>query len=317
MDASVFRTRVAPLLGPDGLRALRCVGRHWLWLVDQLADVKGAFGLRRHWRLRIADVRYGHAVHSRVDGTDALLACADGEVADLQWAVATFESHVQCSPQLGLRLLKRVARAECMTFVIRQFRVSPVEALQECCEAGRLDVAQWLTSAFGLTATDARSGNNFALRFSCENGHLAVAQWLVSTFGLTLADARALNDSAFFMSCANGHLAVAQWLASTFGVLATADDGARSACSRAFLFSCKNGHLAVAQWLAGLRMMSGLAAGDGMLALTTLCHTCANGQLTVAEWLATTFALTMDDLRKFMVRSKWQAAFPLPLSFLR
>ena len=36
----------------------------------------------------------------------------------------------------------------------------------------------------GLTAVDAKSMNNEALRESCANGHLEVVQWLTSTFQL-------------------------------------------------------------------------------------------------------------------------------------
>jgi hypothetical protein len=73
-------------------------------------------------------------------------------------------------------------------------------------------VAQWLVTTFGLTAEDARSEDNYALRWSCDKGHLAVAQWLVATFNLTAEDVRTVDCDTL-----QDHPDVYQWLTTAFG----------------------------------------------------------------------------------------------------
>jgi hypothetical protein len=69
--------------------------RHWQWLVDQLVDVKGMFGLRPNTRLTIPDVRYAYAVKITPalgepfvfsELLELTLPCAGGELVDLQWS---------------------------------------------------------------------------------------------------------------------------------------------------------------------------------------------------------------------------------------
>jgi hypothetical protein len=219
MDADVFRTRVAPLLDPDTLRALRCVDHSWQWIVDQLVAVKGALGLRRWDKLTAADVRYKHAnvASAPDDWPHFLWACVAGELTDLRWALKTFHA-----PDWLGEALKRVSRAECMELLVRECGVDVDEAFRESCSGGHLGVAKWLASTFNLTADDARADDNYALRHICEDGHLAEAEWLVSTFNLTANDARADENYALRCSFLNRHLAVAQWLVATFSL--TADD---------------------------------------------------------------------------------------------
>jgi hypothetical protein len=283
MDADVFRTRIAPLLSIDELQALRQVSRLWQVLVDQLVEVRGAFGLRRYDRLTLADVRYAHLntdLLVRIGSSYAMSACAGGELADLRWALATFGAPVDDW------LLEKVARVECMELLVRDHSVQPSTALRSSCANGHLAVAQWLTSTFNLTADDARADDNKTLRFSCWNGHLAVVQWLVSTFNLTAEDARDCDNSAFRWSCKNGHLALAQWLASTFGL--TAAD-ARSRDNEALGNSCKNGHLAVAKWLTATFSLTADDAGASNDA--ALRESRRNGHHAVVEWLTETFGV--------------------------
>jgi hypothetical protein len=69
--------------------------------VDQLVAVKGALGLRPEDKWTIADVRFAHAHVRRVEPSTALLACAGGELEDLQWGLALFllpeHGHRGCS----------------------------------------------------------------------------------------------------------------------------------------------------------------------------------------------------------------------------
>jgi hypothetical protein len=96
-----------------------------------------------------------------------------------------------------------------MTLRIREQGLSVRTALSSICEAERLELAQWLTATFNLTAEDARWDDNCAP--GCANGHLTVTQWLVATFGLTAEDARSLDNLPLHSSCANGHL---RWCSS-------------------------------------------------------------------------------------------------------
>jgi hypothetical protein len=215
MDADVFRVRVAPLLGPDALRALRLLNRAWQWIVDQLVPVKGALGLRRKKNLTPADARYAHA-HMTIDQYDVLGVCAGGELEDLQWALGALRIRIFPAPdERGFEILSRVARPECMELLIRDFGVDTGSAFFHSCWGGHLAVAQWLVDTFQLTADDARVGNNSLFRWSCRQGQLAMAQWLVATFDITGDDVRA----ALYWGCSyrvRPSPAIARWLASTF-----------------------------------------------------------------------------------------------------
>jgi hypothetical protein len=351
MELSVFRVRIAPLLDPDALRALRCVSRAWQEAVDQLVAVKGALGLRKrrqhNCKWTPADVRFAHAYVEEVDKATALKACAGGELQDLQWALATFplgeeyKEVVIDMPELSIKqtmrlrkgltvveLSERVVRQECMALLIQEHGLSARDAfLRSCCnghlemaqwltatfgltaedarskdnEALRsacadseedLEMAQWLTATFGLTAEDARSKDNEALRSTCPYGRLEVAKWLVATFGLTAEDARSKDNEALRHACLYGQLEAAKWLVATFGL--TADD-ARSCDNDALRCACQRQHVEVAQWLTstfGLTLKDG--GGDGDSLLRTACE---DGDLEMAQWLAT-FILTAVDVRR-------------------
>ena len=75
-------------------------------------------------------------------------------------------------------------------------------------------VLQWLTSTFDLTADDARSNNNWAIRGAIGNGHLEVVQWLISTFNLTVDDVQ--SNIVIQNAIKNGYLQVIEWLINTF-----------------------------------------------------------------------------------------------------
>ena len=158
-------------------------------------------------------------------------------------------------------------------------------ALRHACAEGHLAIAQWLAAAFGLTAADARARDNWALRFACFGGHLAMAQWLVAAFGLTAADARAHDNEALYHACVAGHLATAQWLAEVFG-LGAADVGGPKLYLAA---ACASGYLDVARWLTG---RFGLGPADALAGNNrALNHACAGGYLATAQWLVATFGL--------------------------
>jgi hypothetical protein len=282
MDASVFRVRIAPLLSADDLRALRRVNHAWQWVVDQLIEVKGAFVLRRWDKLTVPDVRYARSARlmKLIDGNRAQLACAGGELDDLQWALTTFPVYLPAAD-----LAPRVTRIECMQLLIRDYKLQPRKALQAACESGSLAVAEWLVQTFNFTAGDARSGDSSVLRGACTNGHLAVAEWLVQTFSLKAHDAR--SSCAFYHSCANGHLAVAKWLVQTFGL--PADD---THTSSAFNDTCTSGHLAVGKWM--LETFGFSAVRNWVPTGDALRRIRRRGHVQVAGWLRETFGVADD-----------------------
>jgi hypothetical protein len=291
MDGNVFRTRIAPLLSPEDLRALRRASSFWQLVVDQLVPVKGAFGLRRSWKMTSGDVRFGLA-NMKTDACDVLAACAAEGPEDLRWALGVFKL-----PSLPARwchhVVRRVTQVACLELLVWDFGVSPADAFRGCYAGGRLDLAQWIASTFTFTADDIRASNNLALRSACSHGHLAIAQWLHTTFRLTADDARADKNFALRYSCAHGHLAVAQWLVHTFHL--TRKD-ARAEDNFALRWSCSNGHLGVAQWLTTTFHLERRDARAWRSVAFRM--SCSNGHLAVAQWMATTFGLTTEDARE-------------------
>lgn len=317
--ADVFRARVAPLINAKALRALRCVNQEWQHVVDEVADVKGAFYLREP--LTVGDVRYGVTrglLESERD--ESFNACIASALPDTQWVFAALRGTRE-DAKSGCDSIQHIDVA---LWLIREHKLDPKNAFRGTCTTGSLEAAQELVAMFGLTAEDVRSGDNHALRVSCANGHLHVAQWLATTFGLTAEDARNWDNFALRYSCENGHLAVAQWLVSTFRL--TVED-ARSIDNHALCVSWRNGRLAVAQWLVstfGLTVEDvrstyyhalrascqsdvaqlpvstfGLTAEDAKSDNNfALCISCQNGHLDVAQWLVVEFKLTAEDAKK-------------------
>eukprot|EP01104_Vermistella_antarctica_P002168 TRINITY_DN1232_c2_g1_i4.p2 TRINITY_DN1232_c2_g1~~TRINITY_DN1232_c2_g1_i4.p2 ORF type:complete len:138 (+),score=16.55 TRINITY_DN1232_c2_g1_i4:203-616(+) len=107
-------------------------------------------------------------------------------------------------------------------------------ALQLACKKGELPVVQYLHTAFGLTADDARANDNFALQLACKKGELPVVQYLHTVCGLTAADARAHGTKALRLACTEGHLPVVQYLHAAFGGFTgeACDDLIRRECIR-------------------------------------------------------------------------------------
>jgi len=56
----------------------------------------------------------------------------------------------------------------------------------------------WLADKFGLTAEDARSFDDIAIRHAWKRGDVSLVRWLVDRFGLTAEDAAA--DAEAFAS---------------------------------------------------------------------------------------------------------------------
>ena len=59
------------------------------------------------------------------------------------------------------------------------------DKFQTICKIGNLCSAQWLTQYFDLTQEDARSSDNYALRYAQKNGHTHIIEWLKNTFDIS------------------------------------------------------------------------------------------------------------------------------------
>jgi hypothetical protein len=137
---------------------------------------------------------------------------------------------------------------------VKRFKVTSEDvldtgALREVCAVGLLEIAEWLTNRFNLTAI-ARDGDYLydnvleGLQEACENGHLDVAKWLVTTFRITVNDLSefGVDNEIFIGACRLGNLGTAQWFASRFhlGV---------DCVSFAAYEARAGGHSAVVEWL--------------------------------------------------------------------
>jgi Zinc finger, C3HC4 type (RING finger)/Ankyrin repeats (3 copies) len=221
--------------------------------------------------------------------TAAKLNCA--LPMDIHTMAAEFE-RVVCGATRG----ETVSLAECQNHIAGVVsggsREVFVKALQNLCARGLFSVAHWLTEAFGLTAADARAGDNAALRGACTGGHLSTARWLAARFGLTVDDARAGLNDALRTACTAGHLEVVKWL--VIGVGLTVAD-VRAVNNFALRWACAMGSCDIARWLfEAVGLTAEDARADDNAALRGACQ---SGHLGVAKWLVETVGLTADDAR--------------------
>jgi len=118
---------------------------------------------------------------------------------------------------------------------------SAINDFTSACSIGLLAVAQWLAARHRLTPMDARSLDNYALRWACATGSRTTAAWLVTYFDLTAADVRSRDNWTLREVCGNSHLTTAQWLVKCFGL--TIEDAK----------DCTSSDTATAAWLAAFR----------------------------------------------------------------
>ena len=71
---------------------------------------------------------------------------------------------------------------------------------------------------FGLTANDARTEDNDALKMAAYNGHVEVLRFLKNEFGLTAEDARTNNNEALRNAYRNGHIKVVEFFEQEWGL---------------------------------------------------------------------------------------------------
>lgn len=147
-------------------------------------------------------------------------ACTNGHLEFVKWLCQTFKL-TYCPPELFAQTLKNghlhVAQWLYSNFMITYITDVLVDAFIAVCGNGQLTAAQWMYATFKLTAADARSNSNYALRWSCIMGHLDVAKWLQETFGLTAEDFVVHDNYAFRLTVSNGQFAVVRWLCNVFG----------------------------------------------------------------------------------------------------
>ena len=183
----------------------------------------------------------------------------------------------------------QAGHVDVVQWLFKGFDLSSSDALDRaralrfaCVEQNDIVFAQWLCDAFHITAGDARSTSNETLRLLCERGQLEVAQWLARKFQLTASDARCTRNYALRYACKSGHLDVAKWLVSTFHLRA---EDIRDVNNHAIREACAHGHLDVARWLVDTFSLTAndvrACASDNVV----LREACSNGHLDVAQWL--------------------------------
>jgi hypothetical protein len=211
------------------------------WLVSTFGLLAGdacPFGIREacaHGRLHVAawlattfdltaaDMRSAGCLH---------VACAGGHLSTVRWLVTQFgldaddvcpeTPHDTCALQATCAG-RHLASAR---WLADNFRLQPpgdhaVAMLMSACYLRRLGLARWIVWRFGVTAEDARSGDNALLRSTCSfGGRVFVARWLVARFGLGADDARARNNELLRISWGCGYLEFVKFLVKDLGLTA-------------------------------------------------------------------------------------------------
>jgi hypothetical protein len=157
----------------------------------------------------------------QLTGYDMVLLLPRATLVDVAaWLVARLRSDRPSNPSVDLKHITTVAcQIGCLPVVQwlaaesnlqRHSVVSSDCSLFRCvCEAGNLDIAEWLADTYRLDKLDVSCMRHLAYR-------KAIARWLAARFAMTKQDVLACDSYAFRWSCAHGHLAVAQWLVSHF-----------------------------------------------------------------------------------------------------
>jgi Ankyrin repeat len=156
-----------------------------------------------------------------------------------------------------------VLQANVDSLVSSSDKVDAQGALYLFCRQGDIAAVTWLVDRFALTADDARSRNNSALRCACQGGHQTTAAWLADRFNLTTRDVRGDSGAAFKLACEGGHLSTAVWLAGWFDMTAEVDHCA------SFQLACE---FATTEWLVDrFGMTAADARSDNCCALRWAC----------------------------------------------
>jgi hypothetical protein len=220
MDENVFVTRVAPLLDAGDLVALRVVARGWRVLVDCLLPYKSAFvGFRvttvQAARFLMSHGRVGVSMH-RTDPrfSSAAEVCLNSSLEDAQWL-----SHKLATSHGKEKLLSLTARVDVAQWLCEGVpRALCVDAFRRgllVISNMPLPVLQFLADHVNITKQELLFMNKVVLRSTCEAGALDVLQWLVHRFQLTRQDFVGPN-SAFAASCREDQVDTARWIVEHF-----------------------------------------------------------------------------------------------------
>ncbi len=154
--------------------------------------------------------------------------CMNGYIGCVRWTAKTFIPVGRFPSFTIIRLFLwscEYGRLETAMWVAKEYSMTPrnVKAIKYrhsqishplglACANDHLEVAQWLTTTFNLTAEDARYDESWALVGACTNGYIDVVKWLVETFSFTRRDIKPL----FAETCAGGYLVLAKWMVEKF-----------------------------------------------------------------------------------------------------
>jgi hypothetical protein len=162
-------------------------------------------------------------------------------------------------------------------------------AFFNCCENGKLEVAQWLLSNYPLINIDYNIKRIFDTPYNtfiecCGNGNIEMVVWLQSLDKNITFDK--YKEKAFIKSCNNGRLNIAMWLLDKFPTL-----DIHSNNEEAFRKSCENGHLNIAKWLKDKYPSINVHASgnDGSITMSdnyvAIVRCCSKGYKEIVEWL--------------------------------
>ena len=126
-------------------------------------------------------------------------------------------------------------------------RFNKDEPFRVACEAGRLDVAQWLWDLDPTNRPDHRAIYDEPFRAACMNGHFGVAQWLWDLCPSNRPQQMLGRCGLFTLMCVHNNLQMAMWLWDIMG-----EDRKHIDLEMTLYLTQLNGRIRVIKWLSGL-----------------------------------------------------------------
>jgi hypothetical protein len=179
--------------------------------------------------------------------------------------------------------------------------------LRKACEAGYLDVAQWLVVTFGLIF------DRHTLYSVCLTGNVEIAAPLAAMMINANADMKLNTSSILEMSCFNGHLNISKWVTQAFDLVNNIDQlivacdvlnpkhlTGRTAVYAMLVKACREGFLDTGQWMAATFGLTAQGLHDMRrvrIKYDLFSQACAGGCLETVQWVAEHFGLTAENAR--------------------
>lgn len=184
--------------------------------------------------------------------TLAVCAAENGHVNVLEFLHSTWILSSHCR-QLVLQRTAKNGHLHVLAFLHCNLKLTAQDArsdhncaLKLAAQNGHVHILGFFHDKLGLTAEDARSERNYALRRAAGAGHVDVLDFLHRVWGLTAEDARSENNDALRNAAANGHVNVLDFLNRVWKL--TAED-ARCDDNYALRMAVYNNHANVLKFL--------------------------------------------------------------------